>query len=268
MLGRTNTGGGAGLNFKVIGNPKPETAKENTIWIDADEINGWAFSATEPEITTPGMVWISIGTSSSVAFNALKKHSAMIYPISAKQYVGGAWVKKTAQSYQNGAWVEWIPAGALYYYGDQCVDVSGGWIAKGIMSDDSHTGKVVPSVTFNSDHMEINVPNGGNNSGGMVTVDAAQDLTYVNKVIIDYEVPNTTGYVTRLMAIKENAKYLSDAGDNVEVLASNNDSVVNRKTVALDVSSVRGSYDIAIGFHDHWSGSGSVKVKVYSVIKE
>ena len=51
MLGRTNTGsgGGGGLNFKVVGNPKPTNPKENTLWIDTDvKFKRWVFSATEP----------------------------------------------------------------------------------------------------------------------------------------------------------------------------------------------------------------------------
>lgn len=109
MIGRTNIsgGGGAGLNFKIVGNPQPEAPGENTIWVDTDSITKWAFSATEPENPEEGMVWISVGNSSPVAFNALKKNNITVYPIFAKQYVSGAWVDKTAKSYQDGAWKEW-----------------------------------------------------------------------------------------------------------------------------------------------------------------
>ena len=49
MIGRTNVGGGAGLNFKVVGNPQPSNPVENTIWVDTDTpITSWVFSATEP----------------------------------------------------------------------------------------------------------------------------------------------------------------------------------------------------------------------------
>lgn len=54
-----------------------------------------------------GKVWFPVGTSSPVAFNALKKNAIQVCPISAKQYVGGAWVYKEAKSYQNGAWGDW-----------------------------------------------------------------------------------------------------------------------------------------------------------------
>lgn len=110
MIGRTNTGGGGvgGLNFQVIGGTTaPNNPKENTIWVNTStKITGWVFSATQPTRAT-GMVWISVGASSPVAFNALKKNNITVYPLSAKQYVSGKWVSKEAKSYQNGEWVEW-----------------------------------------------------------------------------------------------------------------------------------------------------------------
>lgn len=107
--GNLGVGGAAGLNFEVFGGTsKPTNPKENTIWVDTDSIHSWAFSATAPENPEDDMVWFSVGSSSSAAFNALKKNSVMVYPLYAKQYVSGAWVDRTAKSYQNGGWVEWL----------------------------------------------------------------------------------------------------------------------------------------------------------------
>ena len=98
-------GGGAPLNFKVLGNPKPDNPKENTVWIDTDnEITSWIFSATEPAAPSEGMVWIPTGTASVAGFNALKKNGIQVYPLLAKQYVNGDWVSKTAKIYQSGEW--------------------------------------------------------------------------------------------------------------------------------------------------------------------
>lgn len=109
ILNIGGSGGGTSLNFKVVGNPEPVNPRENTIWVNTDvEITGWIFIATEPTNPTDGLVWISTRTSSLVEFNALKKNGIQVYPISAKQYVSGAWVDKEAKSYQNGAWVDWL----------------------------------------------------------------------------------------------------------------------------------------------------------------
>lgn len=111
MLGRTNTGGGGsgGLNFQVIsGTTAPSNPKENMIWVNTStKITSYIFSATQPT-GSAGMVWILVGTPSPVEFNALKKNGIQVYPISAKQYIGGAWVDKTAKSYQGGKWVDWV----------------------------------------------------------------------------------------------------------------------------------------------------------------
>ena len=108
-------GGSNPLNFKIVSYATEEellaaTPKENTIGIvTTDTITSWIFSATEPTDPVEGMVWITTGTSSALEFNALKKNGIQVYPISAKQYVNGAWVGRPAKSYQNGAWVDLTP---------------------------------------------------------------------------------------------------------------------------------------------------------------
>lgn len=123
-----NCGGGSNLNFKVVGGTtQPENPKENTIWVNTDtEITSWSFSATEPGSPVEGMVWISTGTSSTVEFNALKKNGIHVYPLSEKQYVGGAWVNVGVKSYRKGEWVSWWD-GILYNAGNEYDYITGGW---------------------------------------------------------------------------------------------------------------------------------------------
>lgn len=131
MIFNVSGGGGAALNFKVLAYATEEellaaTPVENTIGIVTETpITSWIFSATEPSPAAPGMVWISTGTSSLIEFNALKKNGVQVYPISVTQYVSGAWIGKTAKSYQSGAWVDWI--NYLYKDGNQYTDLTGGW---------------------------------------------------------------------------------------------------------------------------------------------
>lgn len=106
-------GGSNPLNFKIVSYATEEellaaTPKENTIGIvTTDTITSWIFSATEPTEPMEGMVWITTGATSPVAFNALKKHGIQVFPVFAKQYIGGTWVEKTEKSWQNGEWSEW-----------------------------------------------------------------------------------------------------------------------------------------------------------------
>lgn len=112
MIGITNAGGGGSgsLNFKVVGGTSaPASPAENTIWVNtAADITGWAFSPAAPSSPKEGTVWLKTGLSSPVGFNAFKKNGLWVYPTACQQYVSGAWVAKTAKTYQSGAWVEWL----------------------------------------------------------------------------------------------------------------------------------------------------------------
>lgn len=128
MIFNVSGGGGAALNFRVVGGTTaPTNPAENCIWVNTNTaITSWIFSATEPSPAEAGMVWISIGVYSVVEFNALKKNGIRVYPLSAKQHVSGAWVDKTAMSYQSGVWVDWW-RGELYDSGNTWDDFSTGW---------------------------------------------------------------------------------------------------------------------------------------------
>lgn len=113
--GSGNLGGGSGgLNFKIVSYATEsellaDTPKENTIGvITSIPITGYHFGTEEPSPAAAGMVWITTGTSSTIAFNALKKNAIQVYPISAKQHISGAWVDVAVKSYSNGKWVELV----------------------------------------------------------------------------------------------------------------------------------------------------------------
>ena len=131
--GTGNLGGGSGgLNFKVVGYATESellaaTPKANTIGIiSTTEMTGWIIDANQPENMTNGMVWLSVGTESTVEFNALKKNALQVYPLAAKQMVSGALVNVVAMSYQNGKWGMWW-SGELFDNGNQFEAITGGW---------------------------------------------------------------------------------------------------------------------------------------------
>lgn len=228
MLGRTNTGGGGGggLNFKIVGGTAaPNSPKENMIWINTNEnITGYIFSATEPEEYAEGMVWISIGTSSPAGFNALKKNSIMVYPMSAKQYISGAWVDVTAKSYLNGKWVDWWN-GELYEAGNLFVDVTGGWT-----SDESSNA---PVITYNATTMEISAAQSGYNK--KVRTVKKIDMSQWTKLVFDGTHPDASSYNT--MGLLDDKK--------TEVA-----NVVLRDSHELDVSAFNGMYYVFFQVRD------------------
>lgn len=240
--GTGNIGGGSGgLNFKVVGNPQPDNPKENTIWLNTDvEITGKYFQADQPEEMAEGEVWISTGTTSQVAFNALKKGTVMVYPNNAKQMVDGVLVDRTAKTWQDGQWVDWVLPNVLYSRGNENTGLTGGWVTTPLAWDASYGGANA-TITRNSDNMVIT---GVANKGSAVHPKNKTDLTniktltFAGKVTgIDYnDGKNDTASI----------RVWSDFGSNYK----ENVAVVKKcpvdGTVALDVSSLAGEY--IVGF--------------------
>lgn len=59
---------------------------------------------------------------SDAGFNAIINNGIELYPLSAQQYISGAWVNKVAKTWQDGQWVEW-----LVLIVSSGVDNTGGW---------------------------------------------------------------------------------------------------------------------------------------------
>lgn len=102
-----NMVGGSALNFRILGGVSaPGSPKENTIWVNTSyEITAWALSPEAPEVPVEGMVWIETGALSSAPANALKKNVIQVFPVMARQYVGGTWSARAAQIYSGGEWL-------------------------------------------------------------------------------------------------------------------------------------------------------------------
>lgn len=256
MLGRTNSGiGGTALNFKVVGNPQPASAKENTIWISTDEkISSYIFSASKPDNPAGGMVWISTGTSSAVAFSATKKNTMMIYPLAAKQYIGGAWVDLTAKSYQGGTWVDWWN-GELYDNGNEFESITGGWALSEVYST-SHGDTLVKNennMVFSS------VANSGSNGFGFLRANNKMDLTNIKTLHLIAE--TSIAPYSRGAFCVSSVDSGSTAYDNAAAKTALT-TVPAGSVIGLDVSGLSGLYyvGIAFGTSDDW-GTSTVTVE-------
>lgn len=238
-------GGGNPLNFKIVGNPQPENPKENILWVDTDaNITSWIFSATEPENLVEGMVWFSTGTASNVDFNALKKNGIMVYPLSARQYVGGAWVDKTAKSYQNGEWVDWI----LYLLKDGAVQgLSGGFYTVGYSSEMTISFDTAGQMTISIDGWSQ-----GNSQGGAYS-NKPIDVTPYNKMSFVIQLSQT---VNGTAAGKVGITLTLD-GTWTSVASTSLVNTTDEQTVEVDISSVTGEYYIQMILRGHYDGVGN-----------
>lgn len=257
-------GGGAGLNFSVKAyaseSALPSVEKENTIAVITEtDITSWIFSATEPETPEEGMVWFHVGASSPVAFNALKNGGITVYPLSAKQYVSGAFVTVTAKSYQNGSWVDWFVY--LFNYGKQQYK----WQARGWKRSSSvHIAKT-PTVKTNSNGSVTISLSGANTSadrypGGGYELVNDFDLTGITTLELDCDITSTQSKIEGvwLVVIPRSATYFES--EAVAVVRSQN---AGSQTMQLDVSTCSpGSYDIAVCIYLNAENNGAGTVSV------
>lgn len=232
--GNVGGGSGGGLNFKVVGNPQPSNAKENTICVDTDvDITGWKFDTTEPENPLSGMVWVYTGTSSTVAFNALKKNGITVYPVSAKQYVSGEWVDKAAKIYQGGVWAD-LWNGQLYKPGNTYDSITGGW---------TNWFSSGGSFTVGPDSLDFNYSDSGGGNG--------TPLATVNKI----DITNFTELSAKLLNFTTSNNGALWIGVTSEIF-KNNDALSNGfaahvtvksgDSISLDLSALKGEYYIVL----------------------
>lgn len=177
-----------------------------------------------------GMVWITIGDSGSVKMSSpVGGDWITVYPISATQVIGGAWVDKTAKSYQDGAWVSWIRY--LYNAGDECIDITGGWEA----------WTTTAKVTKEADCISVYCTSDpGNNHGFACGTVNPIDLSSVKE--IQFKATATDSSYTALYGLGVcKTKNSSDKVAYKACIGSTKNNVLT-----LDVSSLTGEYFICI----------------------
>lgn len=239
-------GGSSPLNFKVVGGTSaPSSPKENMIWVNTDtiEIPEYYFSVTQPESTTPGAVWILTSTSSTVEFNALKKCGIQVYPISAKQYIGGEWVDKIAKSYQNEQWVDWW-TGNLYDNGDLVENITGGWTAKEYACGIGYTGNtlVKPNLTFNDTNISASLPSNGS---GIIHITNLIDVSNFSTLRISCMASWGGGEARLCLWPNTDGKWDTNAAASLTFTKNATD------VYELAIDNLSGNYYIGIGlYHD------------------
>lgn len=242
---------GAWANFSVNGYASEEklladAPNENTIGVVTNtDVAGWFLGPTQPENMTDGTVWIYIGKSGKITFNALKKNGIQVYPIYAKQYVGGEWVNVEVKIYQGGEWADFIPEGAIYHNGYEATDITGGWSAFIGYGDgvSYHLGKFIKSDT--SIAIGYDGKQGCSVYCGPVN---AMDLTNVSKISINVT-GGTVDFHIVVSSMRNNKAY---------------DNAVAKQTVSgvgyheFDISSISGTYYVSFGMQSYQAQNGTI----------
>lgn len=224
----------------------------------AAETLAYLFSLAEE-----GHVWISTGTTSRVAFNALKKNGILICPMAAKQYIDGAWVSVSAKTYQRGKWVDWTVF--AFNNGDLCEGITGGWEATDRNWYDY--GQVMATMRVENGLLivESYFDRDSNNFGGTVQTKNKIDMTPFSTVVFNVKdcglLNSSAGYglvgkyrlgVTSDVTSKA---YTMDAFVDLE------ENGVNRE-VAVDVSNINKPCAVAINPTSKGKGGSTAYVSL------
>lgn len=253
MIGKTNAGGGGGINYRIVGGTTQPTVAENLIWINtAAAITGHVFAADAPASPTEGQVWIyngltsySGGQSKVAAFNALKRGVMMVYPTFCAQYVSGVWVQKSAKIYKNGAWVDF----AIPLYNGGLAD---GW--EGVAVNWGAYQAFAPAITSTSAGDSWSISRNGGNAAGIVRTTQPYDLTAAHYVKFDLYFIGKPFLMDGVFA----DQYANGYGDNGTVTTFGRDGNEGRVLYSIDVSSLTGYYYLGVrisaaneGYHEY-----------------
>lgn len=261
IINMTAGGNAPKLNFSVVGGAAaPASPAENTIWVNTTTaITGYTFAAQAPQSPAAGMVWIQTGASSSVAFPATKDNPILVYPLTAQQYISGAWVNKTAKSWQGGAWVDW----SVYYFdfGRQAYK----WQTRAVPFGEYRNSNGTGTLTVNSDGsvtygiVDNNTDPGSRQRSGVYELASDVDLTSIKTLHFDIDATFATYYSSGLCVYKRDAANpLSNAAAHV-VLNSGMDLSGG---VDLDVSALTGSWCIGMGVSNGYGNSSGVNLTI------
>lgn len=232
--------GGISLNFKVICNPQPSTAKENTIWVDTDKINNYYFSAEQPENMTEYDVWFPVGAYSIVALPVTKKNPITIYPLSVKQLISGELVDMTAEIYQGGNWVELI--NKLWIIKDGHLQTK---VVSGLKIGSYDTGQ--GSMSQGNTYIQLSTPVG---SYTRRTSNETIPTSKFSKLCLEYESSNSSG------SGGNGEKFALDS-DTCQISGGN----VSRNIQILDISAI--DYDCTFSLIARAWYNGGTTTNIY-----
>lgn len=248
------------LNFEIKAYESelliPETTRENTIAVVTETpITAYTIAASEPTAPVEGMVWIMTDDALNVSFSATMQNPVLVNPSSVRQYVGGAWERKTAKLYQNGAW---IVLGVVYLYneGDRCAELTGDYRTLGTYYG-ACTINVAPVITYNATSVNV-VSNTTEGAGVWVTTNKI-NLEKFSKLCMKGELVAKRGnqyLVSTAFAAFSNVGNKVDWASNrsastILQLWDGDDRTEKLVDPVIDISNLTGSYYIGIGQYIH-----------------
>jgi hypothetical protein len=244
---RGGSGSGGGSELVIVGGTtSPAKADHNTIWLNTpNAITSSVLSATEPPNPVEGMAWITISASGPVKMSSPAGGNwVIVCPLTAKQYIGGAWVDRTAKSYQNGAWVDWIK-----------------YIIQNGVSElfTEHLRSGYSHLTKENGYIKVN--SSGNYTCGGATSEKI-DISAFSKLTMRCNVIRMSTYIS--LGIATSINNASEATTNSSIVAQTQTTKTGEQTITVNISEYPGSYYLCVKV-DCGATSGDGEVHVYDM---
>lgn len=208
--------------------------RENTIGVVMDKMGRWVFSPKEPE-AEEGLLWITTGTASAAATNALRKNGILLCPVQAQKYVEGIWQRVDAASYLGGSWIRWAADRKIYE--------SGG----------SHVNLTLTNATEADGYLALSL---GLKSSAKAVSDPVL-LAGQARLVVEYQ--NLGGSGTFAGGVRARVWDIED-----EVIASSNRKTSASGILSLDISGLSGEYKVGV-YANNSSGSYSGSCRVTAI---
>ena len=264
--------GAGGLNFKVVGGlTRPVDPDENTVWVPTSlDIGGVLVSNAKPIEFDVGDIWIKTGYSSDGYLNISPDGTMIIYPAECYQFTddAGNVSQKSAETYRAGKWHDW--GTYLYKEGNQCFEITGGWVTRA----DTGTG----SVTYADSYIRLNAPasfaNAYSDKRVAISTAALVDFKYISKLSFPAGWIAQLGSGTRVrvkLADKNPDSYwnpaVSDDGSYGMSTILDLDAYLEWSGVGhqLDVSAYSGKYYVYIDIWQTSNGSNPTQINISEI---
>lgn len=206
-----------------------------------------------------GDIWISIdSTANRLVTVDLETESLDLCLLSAKQYISGAWKKKTTKIYQNGQWIPCVTK--IYDAGETAYSVRAG----AMRPNESFTSPAEdPTITFNDSNFVVsNTGSSSAGSCGIAIISYPIDITDADTLYIegDFKPPSEQYKTYPICCVW--ARFGTYANDNRSVGVSPCTSGSSTtKTVTLPVKSLRGRYYIGFTLYAQAKTTCSAKIR-------
>lgn len=236
MIFNVTSGGGSGLNLKVIGGTtQPTNPREGTIWVNTSAVKpDYILSETQPGSPSSGLVWVKLG-SDGVTLPVDKKGTLAITLAGCAVYSGSTWENVDAWAYTWGKWVQFSEQRYYLIKNGVIVAPSAGWGGRATTdAADSYTESKAPTITNVSGGLKINV-SGKQYIRSLYATNAQIDITKYTKLCA--QLTDISGYGTFGVA-KTYSLSFSNGGFAAKMGISD--------TGYIDLSALTGKFYIAI----------------------